>query len=212
METINILNIPFYKFCADQALTDRILNQVSNYKFTNRDIALENGYSYPDFFDEELFLFFETSIKKVQNLYYHDNLEFPIVDCWVNKYSKMNNLVPHTHNNSVICGVFYLTSHEDEGATIFSLPNPWHNQNNSNLSIYKGSKPILGEIKAQAGTLVLFPNNLLHTMKTLVKVTSPRYTIAFNTFPRGTISDLYTTKLSLDVISVRERVIGLKAR
>jgi hypothetical protein len=209
MEKVNVISLPFYKFKADDALTSKILDTVANLNFT-MDNNIENGYSYHDFYDEELFAFFDKSIKQVKKIYYKDNLNFPIVDCWVNKYSKLNKLKRHMHSNSMICGVFYLTSHEDEGSTIFELPNPWYNEQLSNLSVHENYSPLIGEIKAEAGTLMLFPSNIFHTMKTLMKLSSPRYTIAFNTFAIGNISDQNTTRLSINVSTVKDRVTGNK--
>lgn len=210
MEKINAISLPFYKFKADDTLTLKIVDIVSNLNFT-MDKNIENGYSYHDFYDEELFAFFDNSVNQVKKIYYNDNLNFPIVDCWVNKYNKLNKLRGHTHSNAMICGVFYLTSHEGEGSTIFELTNPWYNQQLSNLSVHGNYSPLSGEIQAEAGTLILFPSNIPHTMKTLMKLSSPRYTIAFNTFATGTIGDQNTIRLSINVSTVKDRVIGNKS-
>jgi len=210
MEILNTLNVPFYKFIADKSLTDKILHKVSNLSFLKSDRLPEQGFTFEDFYDDELFAFFDQSIKEVQSLYYHEHLTFEIVDCWVNKYSKLNKLHRHIHTNSIISGIFYCTTHTTEGTTIFEMENPWFYKNNvnTNLSIYKNYKPLSSEITAEAGTLILFPNSIPHTMKTLVNTTTSRYSIAFNTYPTGPISLNKTSKLEINVISVRDRVKG----
>jgi hypothetical protein len=209
MEIITPLSIPFYKFIAPQHIQDDVLEHVQSLKYKPEHIR-EAGFVYGDYFNEKLFDFFDDSIKKVQQVYYSDDLSFPIVDCWVNKYSTLNYLNKHYHPNSVICGLYYVTNHENFGETIYEAENPWNMlsplHSNINLLINKHSKPLIGKVKAEAGTLVLFPPSLYHYMNTITSKSVVRYTIAFNTFPSGTISNQQTAKLSLEVISLRKKI------
>jgi len=201
MEQINVVNIPFYKFKADKGLVEVIKTETSSLKYMSEN-TLENGYVYPNFYHNELFKFFNKSIEQVKNLYYKSDIEFPIVDCWVNKYTTLNRLNKHKHSNSVICGLYYVTSHTDLGATFFEDKNPWNfeNSNGINLSINKeNTETIHGSIFPEEGTLVLFPSNIAHYMRPIQKISTVRYTIAFNTFPTGVISNWRSSKLSIQV-------------
>lgn len=208
MEKINALHIPFYKFKVHDSIRDDVKQKVESLEFVPEALKT-NGFVYRDFFHEGLFNFFESSIKEVQKIYFNDNLDFPIVDCWVNKFKAMNNLSKHAHSNSVISGVYYVTSHNDAN-TVFEMKDPWTSQTHSSqvplLNINKFESPIIGEVKAEAGTLVLFPPSLFHYMKPISDRTMTRYTVAFNAYPSGSICDYYTRILSIKTLSLRERL------
>lgn len=208
MEKIDILNIPFYKFKVENDIQQDVYNIVQKLEY-KRELKSEIGFVYHNFFHEGLFDFFDNSIKQVQNIYFNDDLSFPIVDCWVNKYTTLNYLQKHTHANSVLCGVYYVTAHDNLN-TVFETSNPWNIVTNSNntsiLKINKNYNPITGEIKAEAGTLVLFPPSLFHYMKTITVKNDTRYTIAFNTYPSGRISASPTQYLNIKVLSVKEKL------
>lgn len=199
MEEINAINIPFYSFQADNSLVEEIKQVVEklNYEAEN---DLTNGYVSPKFYNEKIFNFFNASINQVKNIYYKNDIEFPIVDCWVNKYTTMNKLNKHNHRNSVICGLYYVTSHDDYAQTVFNARSPWNfmSIDGLNLTIHKEEFPTLsGKITATEGKLILFPANLYHYMNTISKNFTVRYTIAFNTFPSGIISDWKSSRLQI---------------
>lgn len=213
MEIINAISVPFYKFKAPEGLNEIVLQDLETKTYRRSDPNQENGGIFDDYFHEELFQFFEDSVNQIKNLYFEDNIEFPIVDCWANKYTTMQKLLRHNHSNAFICGCYYVTSHDKHGATVWDMVNPWtHNsQGDSILAIKKSEKFLSGEVYPEAGTLVLFPAVLPHFMKTISKMKTVRYTIAFNTFASGTISSHSTGKLTVATQSVRERVkLGLQ--
>jgi len=212
MEKIEVLKVPFYKFKVHDSIRDDVLKAVESLEFVPETMKT-NGFVYRDFFHEGLFDFFENSIKEVQKIYFNDNLEFPIVDCWVNKFQVMNNLTKHAHSNSVISGVYYVTSH-NAANTVFEMRDPWTASTHSSqvplMNINKFENPIWGETKADAGTLVLFPPSLFHYMKPISDRNTTRYTIAFNSFPSGVICDYYTRMLTVNALSLRERLAQSK--
>lgn len=211
METVNVLNVPFYKFKSDSDLTKEIYECCRNLKFSTEEKS-GNGYIYPNFYHKELFSFFNECIQQVQQLYFKDSLTFPIVDCWINKYTALNKLYKHNHSNSVICGVFYVTSHGSENSTIFEITDPWsfYNSNSQlSLSIDKNQKNITGKITPEEGTLILFPSPIAHYMNTIKTSSTLRYTIAFNTFPSGMLSNNQTQNLSIATTSLEERILNV---
>jgi hypothetical protein len=212
MKKIDAISIPFYEFHSGRELAEEVLANIKTKDVTLN--AVQEGNLYNDYYHEKLFDFFESSIKSVKNLYYKDTLEFPIVDCWVNEFKTMNRLKYHYHSNSVICGVYYLTEHETTHPTVFNANNPWtHHSNDSaviNLNVVKNDIPLVGELIPEVGKLILFPASLMHYMNTInPKDKAHRYTIAFNTFPDGVVTQIPTTKLQLKSISVKEK-LGIK--
>lgn len=208
MKIINVLSVPIYQFVAPKDLQEKVLEHVKTLEFLPE--ANQSGYSYHDYFHDELFDFFEDAISQVQKIYYKDNLKFPIVDCWVNKYSKLNSLHRHQHANSVICGIYYVTSHESYGGTIFEMSNPWFMGssflNSCRIKIDKSSSgSLFGEVAAESGKLILFPPSLIHSMN-IIKNMSVKYSVAFNTFASGIIDDSHTAKLTLSPLSLRDRL------
>ena len=123
----------------------------------------------------------------------------------------MTRLHKHYHSNSVICGLYYLTEHDKNYSTIFNANNPWTHsvpaESFTHLNIVKDNIPLSGEIIPEVGKLILFPASLIHYMNTI----SPRdkvlrYTIAFNTFAGGVVSDSSTTQLQLKIVSLKEKL------
>lgn len=215
MEKINVISIPFYKFKAEDALIKEVYDDVTNLKFIS-ELKTENGFVSHDYYNENLFKFFNESIREFKKVYFDDNIEFPIVDCWVNKYNKLNKLHKHMHPNSIICGLYYVTTHsESQAATVFEAENPWvfikPNINSVNLSLHDPSYPagtmtLTGEIMPEQGTLILFPPSLFHYMRPITSISKVRYTIAFNTFASGNISSHRTQVLSLKAISLEDKL------
>jgi uncharacterized protein (TIGR02466 family) len=211
MEKIDAISVPFYKFTAEDTLVKEIQEEMKTIEFVSEQ-TYENGYVYHNYYNKNLFEFFDKSIKEFKKVYFHDDVEFPIVDCWVNKYGRMNKLNRHMHSNSIICGLYYVTTHiERQAATIFEFDNPWvfvkPIMNSFNMSVNEDpAQPLTGEIMPVAGTLILFPPALYHYMKPITKFKEFRYTIAFNTFASGDISMNKSQVLSIKSQSVEDRV------
>jgi len=211
MEKIDVISIPFYKFKAESSLIKQVYDDVIklNFEIENLD---QNSFVYPNFYHEKLFSFFNDSINEFKNHIFKENLNFPIVDCWVNKYGRMNKLRKHKHSNSIICGLYYVTGHTNkQTSTIFEAENPWTfvnpNISSINLSVNNQNfmQSLKGEILPEEGTLVLFPPGLFHYMAPITKSNEFKYTIAFNTFVDGEISDSNSQILSIKSVSMQER-------
>lgn len=207
MKTLNVLNYPIYQFESDLTLADDVLSDLRNKNF----VKLQHpSYSYMlgNYFHDNLFNFFENCIEQVKSNYFKPEISFPIIDCWVNKFSCLQTLANHTHSNSLISGLYYLTSHEKDGATSFSIPDPWsdHNYNPYTfLTIYKETQWMFADIFPTKGTLLLFPSKIAHKVKPIKNTKDVRYTISFNCFPQGVFETTDTVKLELSPVSVRQK-------
>lgn len=114
-----------------------------------------------------------------------ETLAWQIKEVWVNVLEPGGRQAIHTHANSFVSGVFYLTApdpsarlvfHRSLGGTgfIFGNTNP-----NARINQFNGGKWMVPEIGA--GDLVMFPSYLLHEVP--VNQGERRITIAFNAIP-----------------------------
>ena len=104
---------------------------------------------------------------------------------WINFTKQGQYHHKHEHPNSLVSGVFYLQTNQDDKIYFYRSgyqqikfpPQEW-NEYNSESWWYE----------AQAGKLILFPSSLTHQVPT-VGGTTTRISLSFNTFARGTIGE-----------------------
>jgi uncharacterized protein (TIGR02466 family) len=118
-------------------------------------------------------------------LLFGETLQWSIKEIWVNVLDAGGRQAVHTHANSFISGVVYLTRshpsanivfHKSLGGSDFIFSN--HNKN-ARIGPFNGSKWVMPEISA--GDLVLFPSYLLHEVPT--NQGEQRISISFNAIP-----------------------------
>lgn len=109
-----------------------------------------------------------------------------ITQMWANKAEVNEWHQAHFHANSYLSAVFYLTDSEN-GLTWFSRENEWYDffLLKDGFSAPANKKEFVYKEKPRAGKLIIFPSNVLHSVEQNMDLTSPRYTIAFNSFPEG---------------------------
>lgn len=112
-------------------------------------------------------------------------LNWQIKEIWVNVLDQGGHQAVHTHANSFVSGVIYLTQpdpsanlvfHKAIGGNGFIFGNT---HQGAQINAYNGGKWRLPE--CHAGDLVLFPSYLLHEVP--VNRGGPRISIAFNAIP-----------------------------
>jgi len=142
--------------------------------------------------DNPLFSLLSSTIldysKKLLNSYNHVFEDLQISSSWVNILNKSEEIEMHSHPNSYISGVYYLT----KGSSIsFKSPldNKWHFKEDSTLFEDGGFK-----VSPQQNFLLLFPSFLQH--KVIPSDSDDRISIAFNIIPKGEFGP-YTAKLYL---------------
>jgi uncharacterized protein (TIGR02466 family) len=196
-----------YVFTASQSLVDEVFAEVKNLKWTNNQV---NMISQGFFYNEKMVEWFDECLDQVRKEKYPDVSRIVVTSCWANKNTRYKGHHIHYHPNSVISGIFYLTTHQT-GETVFQVQDPWYNFDDS-LIWYTGrsynpgqprGKLIQDKNKPVAGNLVLFPSSLKHSVRPLNEV-GERYTVSFNSFVDGTIGDNQTTKITLNTVRVRE--------
>jgi uncharacterized protein (TIGR02466 family) len=147
----------------------------------------EDGYvlNQPMFSDLKNFIM--QSIKEyVNSVYANNELDVYITQSWANYTKPKEYHHRHSHPNSFISGVFYVTAKpkEDmikfyrERVSIFNITSGQANNYNSQDVA----------ILVEPGDLILFPSNFVHDVPPTTSEET-RISIAFNTFIRGYLGD-----------------------
>ena len=118
-----------------------------------------------------------------------EELDFYITQSWLNITKPGEYHHEHSHANSIISGVFYISTEEDDK---FAVADPnfkikdilkfepkMFNMWNSNNWIFPVNN----------NELILFPSWLAHAVHPNIKATRDRISISFNTFVRGTLGN-----------------------
>jgi uncharacterized protein (TIGR02466 family) len=125
------------------------------------------------------------SVVQFGEVLFGETLRWQIKEIWMNVLEPGGRQSIHTHANSFISGVLYLTQphpsanlvfHKSLGGTNFIFSN--HHQG-ARINAYNGSKWMMPEITP--GDLVMFPSYLLHEVPT--NQGEQRISIAFNAIP-----------------------------
>ena len=207
VKTNNLFSFPVYEmFITDIDLLNTIQNDIKlldvKQNQTNSTLRSKDPDLNFSFYNKELFSWIQKGLDHIKHKNYNESLEFKITECWATKTGKFQKHHVHTHPNSIISGILYLTDHPEAGTQFFT-PNPWH-WTDSFIKIGKEGKntDITATVSPEKGKIVFFPSNLQHT--TLPNLTSStRYSIAFNTFISGTLGTP-STLLKLNTVSVED--------
>jgi hypothetical protein len=202
MEDVPVFNINFYKFTCDDSLTDQVLDILKEISWKRN---ASNLISTDDlFFHRDLFDWFDQCILSTKKkIGIPDSVNLPITSCWANKTGKLSGHHKHIHSNSVISGIFYLTSHVS-GETGFASPNYWLKDIQHMHFLTDLPESYLSKILPVKSTLILFPSHMPHSALAL-KENEDRYTISFNTYLDGDIDDgKQRARLHLKSKSVRD--------
>lgn len=139
-----------------------------------------------------------THVNELGFLLFGQYLNWSIKEMWLNILSKGGHQVIHTHANSFISGVIYLTDHHPSTHTTFHKCMGGDNfifsnhHKNSTTTPYNGDHWVASDVKK--GDLVLFPSYLLHSVPQ--NEGEERMTIAFNAIPDELKSWDYTIRFS----------------
>ena len=115
-----------------------------------------------------------------------EELDFYITQSWLNVTKPGGFHHDHWHMNSIISGVFYITTEEDYKIT-FSDPNAKiKDLLRFEKKEYNVFNSTIWSFPSVANELMLFPSWLDHKVDVNNKATTDRISISFNTFVRGT--------------------------
>jgi len=159
------------------------LQNVSN--IFSQDSYIFNGKlkNIKQFCEEQLKIY----VKEVINP--KEELDFYITQSWLNITKPGEFHHEHCHSNSIISGVFYISTVEDDRITfgdpnvkvkeIRKIPPEAYTMYNATTWVF----PAIND------GLILFPSWLDHQVEPNKKATTDRISISFNTYVRGTLGN-----------------------
>ena len=216
MEQIDILPQSIFKFECDQKLLENTLETLKGEEYRREgvhthkskqtvSVRLDKEKRYSEIYDwfhqclEEVRLKFELECDKIK-----------ISSSWGNRTGGHSIHGAHSHPNSFISGIFYLT--DSSAKTVFFCNNHWTGDNDplkpSNLSnivqmMFPGSEHnIIQHFQPSiAGNLILFPSSLIHAVTQTEHNAKNRYTMSFNSFPCGKIGrDSHNASVIIEIL------------
>lgn len=120
-----------------------------------------------------------------------DGIEMPITTSWLTKATEGGYAKDHWHTNAVVSGCYYFQSAADaeDGPIVFydwARPSSIHIGYTQRSSVLNASE---WWVPPYAGMIAIWPSYLKHRIgKSMSR--RPRYSMAFNAFPTGTIGDM----------------------
>jgi uncharacterized protein (TIGR02466 family) len=119
-----------------------------------------------------------------KDIYKYVDIEFYITHSWLNHNPKNSYHNAHRHSNSVFSGAYYINVPEN-------CPGLYFHSSNSRMFEMKVSEGNLVNANSwgmpvSSGDLIIFPSTLTHEVPENYG-DNDRYTLAFNTFIRGSI-------------------------
>ena len=116
-----------------------------------------------------------------------EELDFYITQSWLNVTKPGEYHHQHSHQNSIISGVFYISTEEDDKITVTD-PNAKLKElikfEKKEFNIWNSGSWFFPSVTNE---LMLFPSWLDHSVERNRKATTDRISISFNTFVKGTL-------------------------
>ena len=198
MKVLEILPQKIFKFKCDPDLLKKTLINLEDEdwkdygkyeRMISSDVRLNKNPKYSN-----LYKWIKKCLMEVKNELNFKCTRLEITQSWANTSQKGISMWSHSHPNSFVSGILYLTN--SNASTIFSMDSIWSNyyQNASHTLQLKTTDhdDLLVTHKQQTveGDLVIFPSNLVHKVDEHDIDDYDRYTISFNSFPAGVIGDM----------------------
>ena len=193
-EIVGLFPVPAYIAKRDSDLISReekeirkIIDEEGMYK--NADNASSNNSYIFNGKLKKIKQFCEQHIKSYveQVISPKEEIDFYITQSWLNITKPGEHHHEHSHQNSIISGVFYISTEEDDKIT-FSDPNV---KVKEILRIkskdYNEWNSVTWFFPVENNKLILFPSWLNHQVEPNKNATTDRISISFNTFVKGTL-------------------------
>lgn len=120
----------------------------------------------------------------ISDYYQNDGIKLRITQSWVNVNEDGDEHLTHYHLNSILSGVAYLQTSDDDGI-LFSDPK---HDNLGNISILKDGRIPIVKHPVQKGDIIIFESNQRHGVERTQRK-QKRVSIAFNTFVEGVLGN-----------------------
>ena len=163
----------------EKIIEEGMYKNIGNSTSTNTYIFDENLKELKQFCEQQIKIYVEQVIKP------KEELDLYITQSWLNITKPGEFHHEHLHNNSIISGVFYIATVEDD-KIIFADPNSgMKNQIKFEIGENNIWNSTFWYFPVNNNKLVLFPSWLTHRVDQNEKATTDRICIAFNTFVKG---------------------------
>ena len=189
---INVWGIPI--FSNNIKINDKIINDLKSLPIER--VHIDNGYNSLEKYvlNQKPFILLKNSILENLNIYLYKiikikkNINFKLMNSWVNVHKKGDWAQEHEHSNSYISGIVYLDVFGNSGNLIFKKENNWTNIFPKvpliDFEEYNETNSTTWTYVPKNGDIYLFPSFLKHSVeKNLNK--KNRYSLAFNFLPSG---------------------------
>ena len=161
----------------DKGMWSRVSHSVSQNNFIF-DTKLKN---LKEFCEQHIKKYAEEILNPKQEL------DFYITQSWLNITKPGEYHHKHSHSNSIISGVFYISTKEDDNIT-FSDPNAKVKElisfESKEFNLWNAT---IWTFPATNNALILFPSWLDHGVNPNKEATTDRISLSFNTFVKGTL-------------------------
>lgn len=131
-------------------------------------------------------------------LLFGENLSWTVKEMWMNRLKTGGHQTMHTHANSFVSGILYLTDPHPSTHTIFHKPMGGkdfifsNSHAESAITPYNAERWVASDVNQ--GDMVLFPSYMLHAVPE--NQGGERITIAFNALPESIRSWDYAVRFS----------------
>lgn len=120
------------------------------------------------------------------------DLKFTITESWMNYTDKGEHHHRHTHPNSIISGVFYFETLNNDNITFHKTPKAF----SFDVKEFNVFNSPSWNVPIVPGMLLLFPSYLEHSVP-VNKQDKTRISLSFNTWCKGKVSNEHAAKLEI---------------
>jgi uncharacterized protein (TIGR02466 family) len=116
-----------------------------------------------------------------------NNLKPYITQSWISYTEEGRYHHKHSHSNSLVSGVMYITCNEKTDSIVFFKDNPYSSVK-PETKTYNLWNSDSWKVSVKTGDILMFPSSLTH-MVDIKKGKDTRISLAFNVFVKGTLGD-----------------------
>ena len=164
----------------ERIIEEGMIKNISNSSSTNSYIFNDKLKNLKQFCEQQIKIYVEQVINP------KEELDFYITQSWLNVTRPGESHHTHSHPNSIISGVFYVSTEEDDKIYFY---DPAMQKSRIEFAINEfnlwNSKSWF--VPTERNNLILFPSWLGHSVEPNEKATTDRISLSFNIFVRGTV-------------------------
>lgn len=212
MNKIPLVNSHVYEFFIDPNIVDEAFKYFLSLPITTKGAgrpqtgakSLHGATSeneYIPFYHEKLFIEIQKCVDLVCDLHFK-NTKMAICDSWLTKTEFGKQSTIHTHNCSIFSGLVYFS--DSTTPTKFILDDPFLQKNAHLFESIIINQNYTQSVEPKLGKIIIWDSSLKHKIS-VHKEKDVRYTLAFNTWLTGSISNRLTGRLHSNVIDVKQK-------